>query len=241
MTEKLIGVEDKIEEVKDWIENFNLAGKKALLLHGEPGTGKTAVVYRVAEDLGKSVVEFNASDDRRLDFLEKLKNAVRSKSLGDSLYLLDEADYVEEKQKLSEILTRTTKPILMTANEPWKLGDVRKHCADMKFFRPRTEDVVKNAENRGVEDMENIMRDQRQAELKKFGSEGYRSETMKDMLEFALTEGDYSGLELDRSSFYWRLLEKIDEFYGRDLYLFVKGLATAQRTGRPQPLNGLKK
>lgn len=238
---KLIGLDDKIEEVKDWIENFNLAGKKALLLHGEPGTGKTETVFRAADELKRNVVEFNASDDRKSDFLGKLKNAVRSKSLDQSIYLLDEVDSLNNQSKLVEILEKTTKPILMTANEPWKLKKVRKYCADMKFFRPHTEDVVKNAEQRGVENMEGIMRDQRQAELKKFGSEGYQNETMKDMLEYALSEGDYSNLDLSDSSFYWRLLERIDKFYGRDLYLFVKALAVAQKTGRPQPLKGLSR
>lgn len=235
----LIGIDKTLLEIKEWIESWP-SGKRVLLLTGSPGVGKTESVYVVAEKLNRGIVEFNASDERTSEFLNKLRIALASKSLTNSIYLLDEADYVDDKKGLLDILIRTNQPLIMTANEPWKLGRLRQACSEIRFFRPRMEDIIKNAEQLGVENKGDMIRDHRQAELRKFNSEGYDDKTMNERIDYMLRTGDYSGINFDRSYDYWRLIEESNKFYGRDLFLFVKALAVAQKIGRSEPLKGLK-
>ena len=55
----------------EWLKNKKHT-KKAVLLYGPPGVGKTALVLAASRELGFSVIEMNASDTRS----EKAINAV---------------------------------------------------------------------------------------------------------------------------------------------------------------------
>ncbi|MCL2686003.1 MAG: AAA family ATPase [Candidatus Bathyarchaeota archaeon] len=55
----------------EWLKNKR-HNKKAVLLYGPPGVGKTALVLAASRELGFSVIEMNASDTRS----EKAINAV---------------------------------------------------------------------------------------------------------------------------------------------------------------------
>ena len=63
--EESLKLEDvRFQDVRS-IKNYVLGkNKKPLLVHGPPGTGKTASVYAIANELGYEVVEANASDFR---------------------------------------------------------------------------------------------------------------------------------------------------------------------------------
>src|SRR5512138_489748 len=47
----------------EWLKNKRHT-KKAVLLYGPPGVGKTALVLAASRELGFSVIEMNASDTR---------------------------------------------------------------------------------------------------------------------------------------------------------------------------------
>ena len=59
----LIGNEDSRLALLKWLKNWTL-DSKAILLTGPPGVGKSTSVYSVAEELGYTVIEYNASDVR---------------------------------------------------------------------------------------------------------------------------------------------------------------------------------
>ena len=108
-----------------------LATKRARLLIGPPGVGKTTVVYCLANDMNCSVIELNASDVRSQDAIKtRLSETVKStnllsftiqKSTG-KIILIDEVDGISGQSDrggvaaLVKIIENTQFPILMTCN-----------------------------------------------------------------------------------------------------------------------------
>src|SRR3989338_6791214 len=98
--ELAIGKLDKF--MKEWPK------KKACILHGPPGTGKTTLAYTLAYFLDREIFELNASDFRSKDKLnEVLRPALKQESLfkKDKIILIDEVDgIVVDKGGLSELM-----------------------------------------------------------------------------------------------------------------------------------------
>ncbi len=126
------------ESVK--IKNFVLnPKKKALLIYGKTGIGKTALVYALANELNYEVIEVNCSESRNKESIyNKIGNASRQKSLfsNGKIILIDEVDCISGKsdyggmQALIEIIEKSEFPVILTANNPWesKLSALRSKC-----------------------------------------------------------------------------------------------------------------
>lgn len=69
----LEGNESQRRKIRDWLNQWQdgMPKKKALLLVGPPGVGKTTVARAVAQDMGWSVIELNASDARNAAAIRK--------------------------------------------------------------------------------------------------------------------------------------------------------------------------
>ncbi|MBD3196604.1 MAG: replication factor C large subunit [Candidatus Lokiarchaeota archaeon] len=105
--------------------------KAAVLLEGQPGIGKTSIVYALANDLNMEVVETNASDTRTRDTLEaKLKETSKSRGIMDfiteskkKLILIDEVDGIYGTKDrgavpaIMDIIKDTQFPIILCAND----------------------------------------------------------------------------------------------------------------------------
>ncbi len=143
-SEELQGQNIQVQQIKDFIGTWKSQRKKALLLHGSPGCGKTASIYAVGNELNLEVIEVNASDFRNKDELEqKVGHASRQMSLfmQQKLILVDELDGIAGTKDrggitaLGAIIDKTSFPIVMIANDAWdkKFAILRKRATMIEF------------------------------------------------------------------------------------------------------------
>ena len=125
-----------VKSLKDFFTAFPYK-KKAILLHGPAGTGKTTLAYIIKKELDLELLELNASDFRNKEQLEvKLKPATEQSSLfkKSKVILVDEVDglsSMKDRGGLTELITlieNTKFPIIITANNIWtsKFSGLRK-------------------------------------------------------------------------------------------------------------------
>ena len=103
------GQDAAIAQLKDFVLNFKKQKKKALLLYGPSGTGKTTSVHALAHDVGLEIVEVNASDTRNK---ENINDIVGNYSKQGSLFarkkliMIDEIDglNIKDRGAVSEII-----------------------------------------------------------------------------------------------------------------------------------------
>jgi len=158
-----------------WISSWQRGTppKKAALLHGPPGTGKTVTVQAAANDFKFDLVEINASDKRTEEQLRKIAGgaATQGELFGrNRLILLDEIDGInlsEDKGAIStlvETINRTKCPIVLTANDPWdpKIRPLRELCLAIEFRRLGVRDSLpylrKLCASEGIEADEQALR-----------------------------------------------------------------------------------
>jgi replication factor C large subunit len=148
---EMVGNEEARLAVSLWLKEWK-PGKKAMLLVGPPGTGKTTLVTLLAKQSGMSVVDLNASDVRTKDKLQrKIGEAIRTVNLfGErSLIFLDEVDGLLGRSDyggvefIKDAIKATQNPIIMAANdqdadELKKLGS---SCVTIRFKPPPPREV----------------------------------------------------------------------------------------------------
>jgi replication factor C large subunit len=116
-----------IDKVKTFLKSF--PKKKAIVLHGTPGTGKTSLAYAIAFEMDAEILELNASDLRnKAKIAEIIGPASQQRSLfkKNKIILVDEVDGVsatKDRGGLAELLGLIEKsafPIVVTANDIWQ-------------------------------------------------------------------------------------------------------------------------
>ncbi|MDP2628712.1 MAG: replication factor C large subunit [Nanoarchaeota archaeon] len=146
--EGIKGQDEAIKKIKEFIDNFYLGKltknpKKALILHGAPGIGKTSLAYALANEKNFEIFELNASDLRNRDKLQSiLKPAIEQKSLvkKNKIILIDEVDGISTTERgglpeLIELIESTRYPLIITANDIWEknLALIRKKSELVKL------------------------------------------------------------------------------------------------------------
>ena len=253
MTEELFGIGKQLEELKEFILNFKYQQKRAVLLIGACGTGKTSGVYYVAKQLGYHVIEFNVSEQRTKGFIQRIARAIFSVDmLGKSLILLDEADGLTKngQRTIAKLIPKSQKPIVLTANEIKNLiPSLLDNCHIIWFNRPSLVQKVQYLSIHGAKVDPKLLQklpDFRQLNFAiKYGiSHGYEPDLRQDerLIEM-LSKGDYTKLKKSSSIFeddLTYLLENSIRFKGVELYEFVTLLSVVDLTNLPQILNGFK-
>ncbi|MEK6808533.1 MAG: replication factor C large subunit [Nanoarchaeota archaeon] len=148
----IIGQESKIKELKDFIINYQGQKKRAILIYGQSGIGKTSSVHSLANELGLELVEVNASEFRNQEqILLKIGNAIKQKSLFSKgkIILVDEVDGiagVEDRggmQTILRLIAETKYPMILTINDPFhnKFSTLRNKCY-MLMFEPINYQII---------------------------------------------------------------------------------------------------
>jgi len=133
---EFFGQEKAIAEIKSFLSEF--PKKKALILYGPAGTGKTSLALTAAKENNLEILELNASDLRnRLKLEQIVRPATEQKSLfkHGKIILMDEADGITGTDiggipELVKLVATTGYPIIMTCNDVWqsKLSPLRAKC-----------------------------------------------------------------------------------------------------------------
>ena len=134
----LIGSDDSthpIYKVKGMCESVSVPD---LLFVGPPGTGKTSTALAIGHLLDAEVHEFNASDERGIDFIRtRVKQVATQRGYNDiTIILLDEADGLTRQAQ--DALRRTIEKghalFILTANEEANIiPALRSRCHTLHF------------------------------------------------------------------------------------------------------------
>ena len=133
-----------VEWAEAWESGFNIE-KKAVILYGNAGIGKTSAAHALANEMGWDVIELNASDQRTAGIISRIAGSASKTGTfegigGRKLIILDEADNLHGgrdrggSKAISSLIKTTAQPIIIIANDFYKLDTTLKSlCASLKF------------------------------------------------------------------------------------------------------------
>lgn len=143
--DEIRGNDKAVSQLREWAETWD-DHRQAVILHGEPGVGKTSSAHALAGDFGWSVVEMNASDQRTKRIVETIAGeAAKSGTLtggtgGRRLIILDEADNLHGNVDrggagaITRVVNQASQPIVLIANEFYEMSrGLRNSCRDIEF------------------------------------------------------------------------------------------------------------
>jgi replication factor C large subunit len=153
---EVVGNRDAIAELIGWLKSWDkgIPKKRAALLYGPPGIGKTVAVEALANDWNMELVEKNASDYRTQEAVEKFAGLASQYGTlfgKKRLILFDELDGLTGREDrggvgaIIKVVKQARCPIILIANNAYdpKLSSLRFYCRLIQFKRPRAGDVAK--------------------------------------------------------------------------------------------------
>ena len=151
----IVGNKEPIASFRKWLATWEkgIPKKKAVLLHGPAGTGKTITAEAASRDLNFDLIEMNASDKRTTASIERIVGSAvgQSSLLGKKrIILLDEVDGIDSRadrgavEAIVSAIRNTKWPIILTANDPWnpRLAPLRNTCLMIQFKKLGLRDSI---------------------------------------------------------------------------------------------------
>ena len=163
---EILGNGKSVQDLQRWLRNWEdtnnnpkrKGGKRAALLSGPPGIGKTTTATLIARETGRDVLELNASDARGKKALkENLGDVTGSQVLNfgpkkggkggavkkKRCIIMDEVDGMGagDRSGMAELIAMIKKskvPIICICNDrqSQKVRSLANHCLDLKYKRP---------------------------------------------------------------------------------------------------------
>ncbi len=140
-TSEIQGQSNAVEQMKNFVNNYSKQKKKAMIIYGSTGCGKTSAVYALANELGLEVLEVNASDVRNEEAITSILGSASKQmplfSKG-KIILVDELDGIAGREDyggvsaLARVIIESSFPVIMTANDPF----------DKKFSNLRSKSIL---------------------------------------------------------------------------------------------------
>lgn len=150
----VVGNKKAVQDLRTWAEEWQsgIPEKRAVVLYGPAGIGKTSSAHALARDMDWEVIELNASDQRTAGVIEKIAGSAASMNTffgGKRLIILDEADNLHGTadrggmRAISGIIKTTLQPIILIANDIYGLTPtVRNICLEIKFGSVQSRSMV---------------------------------------------------------------------------------------------------
>jgi replication factor C large subunit len=169
---EVVGNPAAINDLREWAESWERGTpkKKAVILVGDAGVGKTSSALALAEEFGWGIVELNASDLRNADSIKRVATSgalnetftdsgefVSTRLGGRKLIILDEADNIFGKedyggiQAITMTIRETKQPIILIVNDYYALtkrsSAIKNMCKKIKFSKIKKSSVIKLLRN----------------------------------------------------------------------------------------------
>ncbi len=142
------------DQLRDWAQSWP-DHREAVIVHGDPGIGKTSAAHALAADMGWDVVELNASDSRTREVVDRVageaatSGTLTSGESGRRLIILDEADNFHGNadyggaSAVTDIVKDASQPVVLIANEYYEMSrTLRDTCQDIEFRQLSTRSIV---------------------------------------------------------------------------------------------------
>ncbi|MEM2136957.1 MAG: replication factor C large subunit [Candidatus Methanomethylicia archaeon] len=152
---EIIGNKDAILNFKSWLNDFfeGKTSRKAALLWGPPGVGKTLTVEVASIEYNAELIQMNASDSRNYEDVERIAISASQHSAFKNIkriILVDEIDGIltsEDKGGLNallKLLEFSRFPVVFIANDPWnpRFKPLRDSCLMIQFYGVRSTSIV---------------------------------------------------------------------------------------------------
>jgi replication factor C large subunit len=172
---EVVGNNAAVKQLREWADEweFGEPKKKALVLVGAPGIGKTSSALALANEYDWGIVELNASDVRSEDKIKKVVfRGAMTETFSDTgeylssakgrrkLIVVDEADHLYErtgnsetsdrggKKAIAEAVRLTSQPIIIIVNDYYGLikgsgSSLKRNCLTVKFQHVRKPEIAK--------------------------------------------------------------------------------------------------